>query len=287
MTEPLTLSLFISLGASGLNCNMPNLSLWCAGFSRCGAWAPEGRGAWAPEGHGSIVVARGLSCPVTCGVVVPRPGMKPMSPALEGGFLITGLPGKSPLLLLITIHSLGISAASVHWRGLLWSSPYQVPRACWAAGSPQTALLGNSCWNAALKWPPPPRLSTAENPQSSLVSEVGEEVKSDWVCVGSGLWGLTTPNSTVCPGWPCSGNLVGRADTNTKMPSYLGALLIGPQFFKKILSPSLFLGRGAWFRWRRKWQPTPVFLPGESQGWGSLVGCHLWGRTESNTTEAT
>ena len=39
--------------------------------------------------------------------------------------------------------------------------------------------------------------------------------------------------------------------------------------------------------WRRKWQPTPVFLPGESQGWGSLVGCHLWGRIESDTTEVT
>ena len=39
--------------------------------------------------------------------------------------------------------------------------------------------------------------------------------------------------------------------------------------------------------WRRKWQPTPVFLPGESQGWGSLVGCRLWGRTESDTTDAT
>ena len=39
--------------------------------------------------------------------------------------------------------------------------------------------------------------------------------------------------------------------------------------------------------WRRKWQPTPVFLPGESQGWGNLVGCHLWGRTETDTTEAT
>ena len=39
--------------------------------------------------------------------------------------------------------------------------------------------------------------------------------------------------------------------------------------------------------WRGKWQPTPVFLPGESQGWGSLVGCRLWGRTESDTTEAT
>ena len=39
--------------------------------------------------------------------------------------------------------------------------------------------------------------------------------------------------------------------------------------------------------WRRKWQPTPVFLPGESQGWGSLVGCRLWVRTESDTTEVT
>ena len=39
--------------------------------------------------------------------------------------------------------------------------------------------------------------------------------------------------------------------------------------------------------WRRKWQPTPVFLPGESQGRRSLLGCHLWGRTESDTTEAT
>ena len=37
--------------------------------------------------------------------------------------------------------------------------------------------------------------------------------------------------------------------------------------------------------WRRKWQPTPVFLPGESQGWRSLVGCRLWGHTESDTTE--
>ena len=37
----------------------------------------------------------------------------------------------------------------------------------------------------------------------------------------------------------------------------------------------------------KEMQPTPVFLPGESQGWGSLVGCHLWGRTESDMTEAT
>ena len=34
-------------------------------------------------------------------------------------------------------------------------------------------------------------------------------------------------------------------------------------------------------------QPTPVFLPGESQGWGSLVGCYLWGHTELDMTEVT
>ena len=37
----------------------------------------------------------------------------------------------------------------------------------------------------------------------------------------------------------------------------------------------------------KKWQPTPVFLPGESQGRGSLVGCRLWGHTETDMTEAT
>ena len=39
--------------------------------------------------------------------------------------------------------------------------------------------------------------------------------------------------------------------------------------------------------WRRKWQPSPVFLPGESHGERSLVGCHPWGCTELDTTEAT
>ena len=38
---------------------------------------------------------------------------------------------------------------------------------------------------------------------------------------------------------------------------------------------------------RRKWQPTPVLLPGKSHGWRSLVGCSPWGRTESDTTEVT
>ena len=40
-------------------------------------------------------------------------------------------------------------------------------------------------------------------------------------------------------------------------------------------------------RWRRKWQPTPVVVPGEFQGQRSLVGCHLWGRTELDMSEVT
>ena len=48
------------------------------------------------------------------------------------------------------------------------------------------------------------------------------------------------------------------------------------------------LGFDPWVRkipWRREWQPTPVFLHGESQEQRSLVGCRLWGHTELDTTE--
>ena len=60
----------------------------------------------------------------------------------------------------------------------------------------------------------------------------------------------------------------------------MGSLRVGHDWATSL---SLF----TFLHWRGKWQPTPVFLPGESQGWGSLVGCCLWGRTESDTTEVT
>ena len=60
----------------------------------------------------------------------------------------------------------------------------------------------------------------------------------------------------------------------------MGSLRVGHNWATSL---SLF----TFMHWRRKWQPTAVFLPGESQGWGSLVGCRLWGCTESDTTEAT
>ena len=60
----------------------------------------------------------------------------------------------------------------------------------------------------------------------------------------------------------------------------MGSLRVGHDWATSL---SLF----TFMHWRRKWQPTTVFLPGESQGWGSLVGCCLWGRTESDMTEVT
>ena len=60
----------------------------------------------------------------------------------------------------------------------------------------------------------------------------------------------------------------------------VGSLRVGHDWATSL---SLF----TFMHWRRKWQPTPVFLPGESQGQWSLVGFCLWGHTELDTTEAT
>ena len=56
-------------------------------LSICGVWA-------------ALVEAGVFRCSVACGILVPRPGIKPASPALEGGFLTTGPPGKLLLLIL-------------------------------------------------------------------------------------------------------------------------------------------------------------------------------------------
>ena len=60
----------------------------------------------------------------------------------------------------------------------------------------------------------------------------------------------------------------------------MGSLRVGHYWATSL---SLF----TFIHWRRKWQPTPVFLPGESQGQGSLAGCRLWGHTELDTTDVT
>ena len=55
------------------------------GLRSCGSWPPERAG----------FSRCGALCLAACGILVPRPGIEPMSPALAGGFLTTGLPGKS------------------------------------------------------------------------------------------------------------------------------------------------------------------------------------------------
>ena len=56
----------------------------------------------------------------------------------------------------------------------------------------------------------------------------------------------------------------------------MGSLRVGHDWATSL---SLF----TFMHWTRKWQPTPVFLPRESQGWGSLVGCSSWGHEQSDT----
>ena len=74
-------------------------SLWCGAFF--------------------LAVAQGLSCPSACGILIPRPGIEPVSPALEGGFLITGPSGKSwPMGLIVKAWGLvSLGGCDHYWMG--------------------------------------------------------------------------------------------------------------------------------------------------------------------------
>ena len=63
------------------------------GLSSCSTWAPEHRGL--------VVAVCRLSCFSACGILVPRPGIRPASSTLQGRFLSSGPPGKSHFLLLL------------------------------------------------------------------------------------------------------------------------------------------------------------------------------------------
>ena len=102
--------LFSSCREQGLLSSYGARGSCCSGFfcfeaqsrgAQASAAVPEGSPVTTPElqSTGSVVVTHGLSCD-TCsiarGILVPLPGMEPVSPALGGGFVTTGPPGKSP-----------------------------------------------------------------------------------------------------------------------------------------------------------------------------------------------
>ena len=76
--------------------------------------------------------------------------------------------------------------------------------------------------------------------------------------------------------FPFLGPLQGLwAPTRSLLPTRLHVDISSQHWFEKSHTTS----------WRRQWQPTPVFLPGKSNGQRSLVGCSPWGCEESDTTE--
>ena len=121
----------------------------------------------------------------------------------------------------------------------------------------------------------PPRLSPgfSDPPNSSQPQRVSLGVR----------WGKSSVCSQTQEESPFL-SLSHRKPSETGIPyswfPSMGSLRVGDDW---AISLSLF----TFMHWRRKWQPTPVFLPRESHGQRSLVGCRLWGRTESDTTEAT
>ena len=102
----------------------------------------------------------------------------------------------------------------------------------------------------------------------------------DYTCIARNFWMTTMPSEKAMA--PYSNTLAWKIPW-TEEPGGLqsmGSLRVGRDWATSL---SLF----TFMHWRRKWQPTPVFLPGESQGRGSLMGCRLWGHTGSDVTEAT
>ena len=80
-----------------------SLQLWLAGSRRCGLCSLWHAGSLQLTCTSSLVVARRISCPTACGILVPQPGIEPTSPALEGRFFTIGPPGKSLKRILIPV----------------------------------------------------------------------------------------------------------------------------------------------------------------------------------------
>ena len=190
-----------------------------------------------------------------------------MSPALAGRFTTTGPPGKSPFSFLKhsplwaswTWHYLPITV--VNLSKLVQDFPTsgtESPASQEALSSRKTRIM----------------LQTNLSPFPWCLS-LGSPKRKFWdkdLSASSLFWGEVLHSSTLA--WK-----IPWMEEPGRLQS-MRSLEVGHDWATSI---SLF----TFTHWRTKWQPTPVFLPGESQGRGSLVGCRLRGRTELDTTEVT
>ena len=135
------------------------------------------------------------------------------------------------------------------------------------------------------------QLSHQGSPGEALKSHTIDEIRISFIWFDSGVEVLNHPTTCFCVCLPlCWKKAMATHSSSlawtipwTEEPGGLqsmGSLGVGHDWATSL---SLF----TFMHWRRKWQPTPVFLPGESQGQGSLVDCRLWGCTGLDMTEAT
>ena len=294
---------------------LPTPVFWPGEFH--GLTSPWDRESDTPElCTASVVPECGLTRSLACGILVPRPGIEPMSPALHGGFLTTGPPGRSPTLLIghskdtiinvsiikglrlqsipvsyvaIKISHLGVDVqllfrdCSSNWHSWRKWSELTVIQSCPTLCNPMSYTVHGTFQARILECVAFPFSRVSSQPRSptllveSLPSWVNREASIEqcivnYLYVALDFWvecfKLNFPSAThdswEFPRW-CSSK---ESACHCRRHRRRG---FNPKVNK--------IPR------RRKWQPTPVFLPVESSGQWSLVGYSPWGHKESDMTE--
>ena len=138
-------------------------------------------------------------------------------------------------------------------------------------------------WNSSTGIPSPPlALFIVMLPKAHLTSRFRMS-GSRWVRIPSwlpGLWRSFLYSSSV---YSCHLFLICSPSVRSiPFLSFIVPIFPGGSYGKSVCLQG---GRPGFSPWRRKWQPTPLLLPGESHGWRSLMGYSPWSRKELDTTE--
>ena len=219
-----------------------------------------------------------FSCLEASGFWVLQPGIEPISSALQVGFLITGPPGKSPSIHFATFCILLIVSSGYHLG--CFSFPFIFYKAL--VRSWGVVRLGLNFDGGEDNFLPMCSYALPVRYKSHLafflfvilaaIDDYCLQPVIHYDCAQLSEKAMAPHSSTLAWKIPWTEE-PGRLQS-------MGLLRIRHDWATSL---SFF----TFMHWRRKWQPTPVFLPGESQGRRSLVGCCLCGHTELDTTEVT